>query len=80
MRPQGLVKRGHRYYFRVRVPHDLRSIYTNTREIKVSLHTTDENVARIRVLEEALQVARDFETARRRKIVRIPLIVNAVST
>jgi integrase len=72
MRPQGLVKRGNRYYFRVRVPHDLRSIYTNTREIKVSLHTADENVARIRVLEEALQVARDFETARRTKTDFLP--------
>jgi hypothetical protein len=61
LRPQGLVKRGNRYYFRVRVPRNLRSIYTNTREIKVSLHAADEHVARIRVLEEALQAARDFE-------------------
>ena len=62
------MRRGNHYYLRVRVPHDLRSIYTNTREIKVSLHTADANVAKLRVLEESLCVERDFATARRTKI------------
>jgi hypothetical protein len=58
---QGMVKRGNRYYFRVRVPRDLRSIYTNTREIKVSVHTADENVARIRPC--FFKVSGDFDMA-----------------
>ncbi len=61
MRIRGLLRRRSRYYFRVRVPANLRLIYDRTREYKVALNTSDPDAARIRAMEEGLRTERLFE-------------------
>lgn len=72
MRVRGLLRRGNRYYFRVRIPADLRPIYDRTREYKVSLHTADPDAARIRAMEEGLRAERQFERMRRPRLAYLP--------
>ena len=72
MRIRGLLRRGNRYYFRVRIPADLRHIFGRTREYKVSLKTSDPAEARLRAIEEALRAERDFDRSRRGALNLIP--------
>lgn len=72
MRTRGLLRRGNRFYFRVRIPADLRAIYERTREYKVALNTSDPAVARVRAMEEALRAEREFERARRPLFAHLP--------
>ena len=65
MRIRGLLRRCNRYFFRVRIPADLRAVYERTREYKVALNTSDPAVARMRAMEEGLRAERVFEGTRR---------------
>ena len=72
MRIRGLLRRGNRFYFRVRIPADLRHVFGRTREYKVTLHTSDPAEARLRAIEEALRAEREFDRARRGALNLIP--------
>lgn len=72
MRVRGLLRRGNRYYFRVRIPADLRPVFDRTREYKVALNTSDPAVARMRAMEEGLRAEREFERARRPLLAHLP--------
>ncbi len=72
MRIRGLLRRGNRYYFRVRIPADLRAVFDRTREYKVALNTSDPAIARMRALEEGLRAERFFEGARRPLFAHLP--------
>jgi hypothetical protein len=61
-------EKGGVYYFRQVVPLELRE-EIGKREIKESLHTKDKAEADIRHREKALEVAKQFEDARARKVV-----------
>ena len=61
-----LYRRGARYYYRGRVPHDLVAVL-GKQEIKFSLNTADRREALVRVRERAVEVDQMFAAARRRR-------------
>lgn len=54
------------YYYRRRIPDDLRVHYKNKSELYFSLRTADKAEARLRVLEQAAQHEREFKAHRQR--------------
>ena len=59
-----LHKRGSTYYFRRRIPEDLRSFYSGKSEIFLSLKTKDTRQAAVLVREHAVLSDREFEQYR----------------
>ena len=59
-----LVRRGSTYYLRIRVPTDLLDEYKPLREIRVSLRTSDKDIARQRVREHRAEYEREFAQRR----------------
>lgn len=74
MRSRYLVRRGDTFYFRVRVPADLREHFP-AREIVRSLHTTDRRVAAPQALVLAAQHLAQFHSLRMSKNHRVELVV-----
>ncbi len=59
-----LLKRGSQYYFRARIPIDLRSRYDGKWEIKISLRTTDKREA-VRLCQiKAIEITAEFDRYR----------------
>lgn len=59
-----LLKRGSRYYFRIRIPDDLRAFYKDQWELKESLRTSDKREAAQLCRLRAAAVAEEFERHR----------------
>lgn len=59
-----LLKRGSRYYFRIRIPEDLRSFYNGQWELKLSLRTSDKREAASLCRLKAASITEDFERHR----------------
>ena len=74
MRSRYLVRRGDTFYFRLRVPTDLRQHFP-AREIVRSLHTTDRCVAAPQALVLAAQHLQEFHSLRMSTNHRVELIV-----
>jgi integrase len=62
-KPQGLVKRGNVYFYRVRVPNDI-APRVGKRELKTSLRTSDFALAKVRRNEAAARFDRQFAELR----------------
>lgn len=67
-----LSKRGGRYYFRMRIPSDLKLYFSQRREIRVSLNTDNRAIAKRLVAEKSAEVLKEIEGVRNLGVAHVP--------